>query len=623
MNTRWLPYAAAGLCALVVLPGLGGPGFWDPQELAAVDAIRQAAADGITTGPTDWVSARTMAWLGAGELPARLGPALLGVLAALLVYATGNRLAGPRAAAISVAVLVSCPMFILHARLAKSSMAAMVGVGAIGLGVAGLRRLGRRSVIDAVFVIGGAAVCAWSIASWKIEWGDARAGFAWASRIEGVVYGAFPAVVLLLLSPSARRCRAASWLCAAAAATCIACTVVAAASAVFVIPLLALTVGLILDRPRMRARATGVCALAIALVLGRDLMRFPGKLAALSLGTEPKLAVTGLASWLPMAAGVALGGAALWCALDPRRTRPMIAAVIGLGLGLGHVWLPAVSDSHSQKHLFAVWRDLRGDDDRPIGLWRVSPRAAREYAPDQHRVLGRPAELSRELSGDAPAFAIAPGSELCSLRSANVAADAKLFVVAGRPESFVLLSNRLPPAMRDRSPLRGVLVRGPPPGKPGATPVIGGGDPRTPRGGAARRSRQAIARFGEELELVDVELPAAVRRGSRFEVVMRYRVLSRPSRAWKVFAHFDGPGIRFQGDHEPLGKTCSPRLWLPGDIVVDRFTVKAGNLSHPRGRYLVWVGFFVGSHGNWTNLEVVSGERDENDRLHVGSIEIR
>jgi len=86
--------------------------------------------------------------------------------------------------------------------------------------------------------------------------------------------------------------------------------------------------------------------------------------------------------------------------------------------------------------------------------------------------------------------------------------------------------------------------------------------------------------------------------------------------------HFDSGGVRFQGDHFPVA--CSTQFWQPGDIVSDTHEITAApEITHPRTTYTLHVGFFTGGFGSWKNMTVVSGNRDGNNRVPVGTIQVR
>lgn len=148
---------------LLVLPGLGSYGFWDPWELKLAEHARDMA-DGslwdVTLGkrfpgepPLDLlVSALGMRILGVGELGGRIGNALFAILALLAVYWAGLGLFRRRAALLAVLALGSMPLFVLQARQIVSDMPLVAGLALSlgGLGRCAWPPAGVRRVRDVV-----------------------------------------------------------------------------------------------------------------------------------------------------------------------------------------------------------------------------------------------------------------------------------------------------------------------------------------------------------------------------------------------------------------------------------------------------------------------------------------
>lgn len=109
--------------------------------------------------------------------------------------------------------------------------------------------------------------------------------------------------------------------------------------------------------------------------------------------------------------------------------------------------------------------------------------------------------------------------------------------------------------------------------------------------GPPRIDGPAPVRFGQEVELLAVDLPAgAVRAGQSVPVTFTFAAHGALRGGWKIFAHFEGPG-RFLGDHEP------PRpfsWWRDGQHIRYTHTVTIPPKT-PAGTYELWLGLFRGS----------------------------
>ena len=106
-------------------------------------------------------------------------------------------------------------------------------------------------------------------------------------------------------------------------------------------------------------------------------------------------------------------------------------------------------------------------------------------------------------------------------------------------------------------------------------------------------------------------------------MTLYYRVVDHPTMNYKIFVHFDPAAqIRIIGDHEPIAGRCGTTYWQAGDYIIDTFDVEAGGVTHPKGTYSIWTGFFTGSNGQWKNMVVRSGNADRDNRVSLGSIRI-
>src|SRR5262249_35724105 len=129
--------------------------------------------------------------------------------------------------------------------------------------------------------------------------------------------------------------------------------------------------------------------------------------------------------------------------------------------------------------------------------------------------------------------------------------------------------------------------------------------------------------FENKLQLIGIDMPESWPHGDKFTMTLWFKVLQRPTLNYKILMHFDGPGVRFQGDHDPIQGRCGTTFWQPGDIIADTFEVQAGELTNPRGTYEVYTGFFTGGGGQWKNMKVVEGPHGNDDRVPLGQFVVR
>jgi hypothetical protein len=175
------------LAAAVMLPGIGRPGLWEPQERQLADRVAPPIVPGappvatppppaakaapgqaacLRAAPDDAVArtltARAIKWgrdtFGDSDAGRRWPLALLALVTALAVAGTALRLAGPRAAVVTTLVLIAMPLLVLQARTLTSEIGTPCGgalliYGAIALGD---RRPGAgraRAALDSVVAV--------------------------------------------------------------------------------------------------------------------------------------------------------------------------------------------------------------------------------------------------------------------------------------------------------------------------------------------------------------------------------------------------------------------------------------------------------------------------------------
>jgi hypothetical protein len=166
------PVAWAALFAiLLILPGLGAFGFWDPWELGIAEHARQMVRAGELANPVVaghaaqppldlFLDALGMKVIKENETGARLFNGLFGIGALLAVYWAGAGLFRKRAGLLATLVLGTMPLFFLQARQLTSDMPL---VAALALSLGGLGRLawppgGKRRPLDLLVAVVGFAI---------------------------------------------------------------------------------------------------------------------------------------------------------------------------------------------------------------------------------------------------------------------------------------------------------------------------------------------------------------------------------------------------------------------------------------------------------------------------------
>jgi len=275
------------------------------------------------------------------------------------------------------------------------------------------------------------------------------------------------------------------------------------------------------------------------------------------------------------------------------------------GMFLTQCWTPTLSEKFSSKKLYQYYKDHKGGGDE-IGLMGAQGSPPKYYLREKFTQLrGRP-DLLKFLAKQNRVFAVTPRRELCPVHRA-AKSGVKYHVLYDRHAQLLLMSNKVGSGESDLNPLPNVILRAEPEG-------------------IKSRFAKGI-NFNNQIELIGVTMPNTVRLGRSFTMSLYFKVLRKVSGNWKIFVHFDGPGIRFQGDHTPIRGLCTTGYWDVGDYIIDTFTVEAGQTGHPRRPYQVYMGFFQGRAGNWRNMKVipkrVNGQVVKDKRVPIGVIRVK
>jgi hypothetical protein len=280
--------------------------------------------------------------------------------------------------------------------------------------------------------------------------------------------------------------------------------------------------------------------------------------------------------------------------------RPALLSALGVGwvfaMFLSLIYTPKLSQHFSYKSLFQSYFDHRRGDE-PLAVMGIPGTGAEYYARGKFERYEAVGQMLTFLRTPERVFAIAPADRLCSLRQ-EAGANTVFQVLDNESSRYLLLTNHLLDGEKDENPLIKAYLAAPP----------------------ATMDREVHANFEDTIELLGADLPARVGRGEKFKVTFYYKVMKKPPQNYKVFVHFDSnAGVRFQGDHEPIGGRCGATYWQPGDIIADTFEVEAGSLTSPKGPYTVLAGFFTGGGGVYKNMTVLTPNKDGNNRVSLGT----
>lgn len=281
------------------------------------------------------------------------------------------------------------------------------------------------------------------------------------------------------------------------------------------------------------------------------------------------------------------------------RNALLVLAALACGVYTSQAFLPQLSAHLSPREVFDVFERLAAIDE-PLAQHQVPGRAAAYYVERDVRDIATESELVNYLAEEGRRWALLPSDKFADVDVAFRRRTGRHLFVPQAENARVTLVASVPVEGREnQNPLAKYVLKTAPP---------------------VERAVRAV--FEEKLELIgyNLEFPQSgyVGAGQTFTVEWVYRVLKGNIGAFQAFLHVDADGQRVNGDHDPVDGMYPVRLWVEGDIVVDRQRVSVPATTPP-GVYTMYTGFFRGD----TRLKVTSGPKDDSDRVIAGTIQIR
>ena len=289
----------------------------------------------------------------------------------------------------------------------------------------------------------------------------------------------------------------------------------------------------------------------------------------------------------------------LFAKLGSYRLVPAMIAGLAVAGYTSLVFQPELSSHFSPREVYDNY-NARARPGEPLGEFRVGGRAAAYYATGEVQELETQAQLLEFLRTDTRVWAAFRADDLAAIdREYRRQAGRHLFVVDASSARMLLASNQPVEGLENQNYLAGaILDEAPSPQHPLDTS------------------------FDDRIILIgyDLELPHGtyVGPGEAFTITWYFRVDAPVSGSYKPFVHIDGPGMRINGDHDPVDGHYPVRLWEPGDIIVDRQELRVP-ANYRQGSLTIYMGFYAGEQ----RLEVRRGPADDVNRATVGTLTVR
>ena len=281
-----------------------------------------------------------------------------------------------------------------------------------------------------------------------------------------------------------------------------------------------------------------------------------------------------------------------------------IAPALVLGFAVGAFtafgYQPGLSSHFSPREVYDTY-NLLAQPGEPLGEFRVGGRAAAYYADSDDIVeLENQVALVDFLRQDRRVWAAFRADDLAGInREYRRRTSEHLFIADARSARMLLATNRPIEGRENGNYLAETVLDEAPP-------------------------IEHLVRidFDGRIELLGYNLglphDGYVGPGEAFTITWYFRVNAPVPGSYKPFVHIEGPGVRLNGDHDPVDGRYPVRLWESGDVVVDRQEIRVP-ANYGRGNLTIYMGFYSGD----TRLEVLSGPADEVDRARVGTLPVR
>jgi hypothetical protein len=406
------------------------------------------------------------------------------------------------------------------------------------------------------------------------------------------------------------------------------------------LPAIALAIGAFIDEALEGTRPEPVAGLLMAtgtMVIARDFYLSPEDLASVHLFEKVRWPTTlsagqlilgvGFLAALGVYTGLAARARALGREPAPAPTggrlrrllgraftlmgryglQAAIACALFFAFSLVQGIVPALSTHLSFKPVLESYTKFAKHGE-PIGRYRVEGHGSTFYS--QQNLVDLPSQdrVVAFLQDNRRVFALVAATELASLDAAFKQAHVPYYVADASSSRFLLLTNQLEPGRRDENPLL-KYVWMPPAGAPDAQPPWKWRIPMS-------------ATFGDGIELIGADFPESVRRPGKIALDLYFRVKAKPPGGYRIFVHYDGPAApRVIGDHDPVDRALGTAYWLPGEYIRDHYETEVPLMTTPAGTYVVYMGFWPGGEGK--RLKVTTGPNDGEDRVKLGSLEIK
>ncbi len=276
------------------------------------------------------------------------------------------------------------------------------------------------------------------------------------------------------------------------------------------------------------------------------------------------------------------------------------------------VFVPKLTLNLSQRGVFETYTKLAKADES-ISKYQVSGKENSVYLGDIETIRGSSKFLAA-YEKDERMFAVIPRTKLAAInRDVRRKYKTNIPVLDARSSRLVLVSNKLKKDEKDENFIAELIVEGEAKPQYKISKEVNG-KPVNPV-------------FDGQLEMIGYDLDrapgkdglVAYKWGEKATFTYYFRVLKRMPGNQKIFLHVDHPGVRINGDHQPNDGVFPTNYWMKGDVVKSVHPLEIESYSTP-GKYSIHFGFFLGSKRAKVSPKAL---QDGQNRVSLGDIRVR
>lgn len=358
-------------------------------------------------------------------------------------------------------------------------------------------------------------------------------------------------------------------------------------------------------------------AVSWAILAMRNLTSFPKHLKVYLFGPEPEDALNPMQARIKQREALA-NEDSLWGTItrivEGPLSSPLIIAVVFTmaSLAIAVIYVPNSAYHFSERHLFESYIQSAKKDE-PLMRYKTPKASASIYLQGLKTINTK--DFMSKFEASERLFAVVPRDQLSAVNaSIRKRFKRNVAVLNSKSNRLVLVSNQLKEGEQDQNFIAQAMIEGDPFEQIEYKVMH-----------KDKNGKMVHPTFDGKIQLLGYNLkPKPSNRkkdvpvygwGTELEIEAVFKVLQNVSSSQKIFIHVDTRGNRIAGDHDPVNGEFPTNQWVKGDVIRDSQTISIASYT-TQGLYSINIGFFSGSK----RMKVTPRSAHSGDnRLKMGS----